>query len=59
MNEQKFRLEYFIQAEGGLASTDIYELNHKLNRIRLSAIEYKYPIELLRVKLPEITYQGT
>jgi hypothetical protein len=59
MNDQKFRLEYFIQAEGGLASTGIYELNYNLNRIRLSAIEYKHPIELLRGKLQEITYHGT
>jgi hypothetical protein len=57
MNDQKFQLEYLIQAEGGLGRTDIYELNHKLNRNILSAIEYKYPIEMLRKKLQEITYQ--
>ena len=59
MNDQRFQLEYLIQAGGGLARTEIYELNHKLNRNRLSAIEYKHPIETLREKLQGITYQGT
>ena len=59
MNDQRFQLEYLIQAEGGLARTEIYELNHKLNRNILSAIDYKYPIEMLRKKLQEIAYQGS
>ncbi len=57
MNDQRFQLEYLIQAEGGLAGTEIYKLNHKLNRNILSAIDYKYPIEMLRKKLQEITDQ--
>jgi hypothetical protein len=56
MNDQRFQLEYLIQAEGGLAGTEIYKLNHKLNRNILSAIDYKYPIEMLRKKLQELSY---
>ena len=55
MNNQKTQLEYFISAEGGLARTDIYELNHKLNRVISRAVGYKYPIEMLKEKLQEIT----
>jgi hypothetical protein len=55
MNDQKFQLEYLIQSEGGLDKTDIYELNYKLNRIILSAIDYKYPIEILKKKLQKTT----
>jgi len=51
MNDQKYQLEYIIQAEGGLARTNIYELNHKLNRNILSAIDYKYPIEMFAKQL--------
>lgn len=55
MNDQKIQLEYLIQSEGGLDKTDIYELNYKLNRIILSAIDYKYPIEILKKKLQKTT----
>lgn len=55
MNDQKFQLEYLIQSEGGLDKTDIYELNYKLNRIILSAIDYKEPIEILKKKLQKTT----
>jgi len=55
MNDKKTQLEYLISADGGVARTDIYELNHKLNRIILRAVGYKYPIEMLKEKLKEIT----
>ena len=55
MNDQKLQLEYLIFAEGGLARTDIYELNQNLNRNILSAIGYKHPIKMLKQKLKEIT----
>ena len=55
MNEQRFQLEYYIQAESGLSRTDIYDLNHKLNRNILSAIDYKNPIEMFLAKLQKIT----
>ena len=55
MNDQKLQLEYLISAEGGLARTDIYELNQNLNRNLLSAIGHKHPIKMLKEKLEEIT----
>jgi hypothetical protein len=57
MNDQRYQLEYFIHAEGGLAMTDIYALNHYVNKNILSAIGYKNPIEMLREKLNKITEQ--
>jgi len=55
MNEQKFQIEYSIQSEGGLAQTNMFELNRFINRNRLSAIDYKYPIEIFKEKLKKIT----
>ncbi len=55
MNELKFQLEYHIQTEGGLARTDIFELNYQLNRTLMSPIKYKYPIEMFLVKMQEIS----
>jgi len=54
MNDQQNQLEYFISAEGGMARTDLYELNHKLNRIISRAVGYKCSIEMLRDKLNEV-----
>ena len=53
MNEQIYQLESSIQRYGGLANTDIYQLNHDLNRIIYSATKYVKPIEMLRIKLDE------
>jgi hypothetical protein len=55
MNEQKNQLEYIVGAQGGLERTDVYELNHELNQIILSAIDYNHPLELFKEKLKEIT----
>ncbi|MBU1711709.1 MAG: hypothetical protein KKD47_01255 [Proteobacteria bacterium] len=55
MNEQKNLLEYIVHEEGGLARTDVYKLNHELNQIILSAIDYKHPLEIFKEKLKEIT----
>ncbi len=55
MNELKFQLEYYIEAEGGLARTDIFGLNHRLNRTIMSPIKYKYPIEMFMEKMQENT----
>ncbi len=55
MNELKFQLEYHIGAEGGLAKTDIFELNQQLNRTIMSPIKYKHPIEMFMKKMQEIS----
>jgi hypothetical protein len=47
MNDQRFMVECFIQSEGGLARTNIFELNRRLNRSILSAIKGSHPIEML------------
>ena len=54
MNELKFQLEYHIGAKGGLAKTDIFELNQQLNRTIMSPIKYKRPIEMFMEKMQEI-----
>jgi hypothetical protein len=48
MNDLIFQLKYKIADNGGLANTDIMELNHDLNRIPMSAIEEIYSIDELR-----------
>ena len=55
MNDQNFQLEYIIQDAGGLAATDIYELNRQVNRNVLKAIDYAYPIEIFKEKLQKTT----
>ena len=51
MNDQKIQLEYRIWAEGGLARTNIYELNHTLNDVTFSAINRRRPIDVLKEEL--------
>ncbi|MCF8068856.1 MAG: hypothetical protein K9L30_09750 [Desulfobacterales bacterium] len=46
MNNQRAYLEAVIQNEGGLERTDIFKLNHKLNRYILSPIGYNRPVEM-------------
>ena len=55
MNEQKFQVEYMVHAEGGMDNTDIYALNSKLNRSIFSPTKYRYPIEMLKERLGNIT----
>lgn len=57
MIEQRHIIEYSIASEGGLAEIDVYKLNHDLNRIVSSAIGYKYPVEMFKEKLEELTLQ--
>jgi hypothetical protein len=53
MNDMKFQLEYHIHASGGLNFTDIYELNHNLNRTLFSATGYNQPIEMFKKQLEQ------
>ncbi len=55
MNEQKFQIEYMVHAEGGLDNTEIYGLNSKLNRSIFSPTKYRYPIEMLKEILGNVT----
>lgn len=54
MNEQRHQLEFYVEAEGDLADTDVYKVNSKLNRVILSATGYRYPIELFGETLSNI-----
>jgi len=53
MNDLAYQLEYSIQINGGMKGTNILELNHELNRIIFRSINYKHPIEMLRIKLED------
>lgn len=55
MNELKFQLEYHIGAEGGLARTDIFRLNHQLNRTIMNPIKCKHPIEMFMEKIQKFS----
>jgi len=55
MNDLTQQLEYIIWDSGGLESTDIWDLNSKLNRTILSPIGRKRPIEALKEKLEELS----
>ena len=55
MIEQRHIIEYSVAVEGGLTGLDIYKLNHDLNRIASNAIYYKYPIDMFKKKIEEIT----
>ncbi len=54
MNEQIRYLQYFIQSEGGLEHTDIYEMNHKLNNVFFKLTGYRHPLDLFKEKLAAI-----
>ncbi|MFH0960237.1 MAG: hypothetical protein V1897_16205 [Pseudomonadota bacterium] len=43
-----------MAAEGGLARTNIYELNHSLNEVPFSAIKHRSPIVMLKEKLKDL-----
>ncbi len=48
MNDIRFHVGLRVEQGGGLASVDLAELHHKLNRIPFAAIGYRYPVERLR-----------
>ncbi len=54
MNELAFQVQFCIHNMGGLAVTDLMELNHELNRVPLGAINYKFSIHELQRRLQDI-----
>ena len=48
MNDLTFQIEAAIESSGGLCCMDIDTLNDELNRIPMSAIDYKHAIEALK-----------
>jgi len=50
MNDLAYQIKYWIKAEGGLLMIDMVELNKKINRIPMSAIEMIYAIDQLKLE---------
>lgn len=48
MNDIAYQYEVYIHMDGGIESAKMLQINHKINRMPMSAIAYKYPIEALR-----------
>ncbi len=51
MNDIRFHIELHVAHDGGLASVDLVDLHHRVNRILLSVVGYRYPIQGLREHL--------
>ena len=54
MNDLIFHIKFVIAQNGGLMNTDIFELNHNLNRIPMGAIAMDYSIDALKNLLENI-----
>ncbi|MCP4611152.1 MAG: hypothetical protein GY845_20785 [Planctomycetes bacterium] len=54
MNELAFQVKFSVHNMGGLATTNLLELNHELNRIPMGAIDYKFSIDELQRRLQDI-----
>ncbi|KAF0191935.1 MAG: hypothetical protein FD165_1269 [Gammaproteobacteria bacterium] len=48
MNDIRFHVGLHVEGDGGLASVDLAQLQHRLNRIPFGAIGYGYPVERLQ-----------
>ena len=59
MNDMAFRCEHVIADAGGLARTDLAELNRSLRRNINSARGYRPPIELAAKRLAGIWFSAT
>lgn len=55
MNDLAFHYKYNIQAEGGVHSFAVPSIIQKLNHMPMGAIEYRYPVEALRVMFETAT----
>ena len=53
MNDLRFQIEVYVAHDGGLANTDMAELHHKLNRVPMGAVGYRYAVEGLRERLAQ------
>jgi hypothetical protein len=53
MNDLSFQIQFMVSQMGGLANADLSEINRQLNRIPMSAINYKFSIDELERLLAE------
>ncbi len=53
MNDIAYHYEGYIHMEGGIENAKMLQINHKINRMPMSAIGYQYSIEVLRKAIEE------
>lgn len=53
MNDIAFRLKYQIPAMGGLSHLNLDALTQEMNRVPMSAINYRYSIDALKSLLEQ------
>jgi hypothetical protein len=58
MNDIRFHVGLHVEHDGGLASVDLAQLHHELNRIPFAAVGYQYPVEQLREYLGQVPVDG-
>jgi hypothetical protein len=58
MNDIRFHVGLDVEHDGGLASVDLAQLHHELNRIPFAAVGYQYPVEQLREYLGQAPVDG-
>jgi hypothetical protein len=54
MNDLAFQVKVMIDGMGGLANADLSEVNRQVNRVPMSAIEYKASIDELKRLLADV-----
>jgi hypothetical protein len=54
MNDLALLFKFNIQHNGGVMACDVIDINQKLNRVPMGAIDYSYSIEQLRTKLKQL-----
>lgn len=53
MKELRFQIEVHVAHDGGLANVDMADLHHRLNRIPMGAVGYRYAVDGLRDRLAQ------
>jgi hypothetical protein len=48
MNDMRFHIKWRVEDAGGLENIDLAQFHHELNRIPFKAVDYEYPVELLK-----------
>ncbi|MEA3391792.1 MAG: hypothetical protein U9Q91_02300 [Candidatus Marinimicrobia bacterium] len=51
MNDLTFHYKYLILSEGGIHNNAIPNIINKLNRMPMGALEYRFPIEVLKANI--------
>lgn len=54
MNDLRIQIEVNVAHDGGLANVDMMDLHHRLNRVPLRAVGYRYAVEGLAEHLARV-----